>query len=168
MPCDQRRTSADQPRARPPHQARQQVLHNRYKDNWAAADDDSNDDGEPKINALVPQPCRHFDLLLQNLLLTVVSLSEVAKDSLPVKSSRVDLPPPAEGDQKPKGRKRGPQLADDQAFEVGELADGQQQEHGTVYDGANEARGQHSERKAPLQWRINPHVCQFRQQEGGN
>src|SRR5262245_9080359 len=60
MPCDQRHTSADQPRARPPHHARQQVLHNRYKDNWAAADNDSNEDRDPKINALVSQPGWHL------------------------------------------------------------------------------------------------------------
>jgi hypothetical protein len=61
------------------------------------------------------------------------------------------------GDEEPKRRNRGPQLSYDQALDVGEVAEGQQQEHDAVYDGANEARGQHGERKAPLtQWRINP------------
>src|SRR5262245_294537 len=60
VPGDQRHTSADQPHARPPHHARQHILHNRYIDNWAAADADSNEDCGPKISALVLQPGWHL------------------------------------------------------------------------------------------------------------
>ena len=57
---DQGHTSDGQPCARPPHHARQNAIHNGYNKNWAAADDNSDGDGEPKLNTLVPEPRWHL------------------------------------------------------------------------------------------------------------
>ena len=86
---------------------------------------------------------------------------------VPLPASRVDHPLTAQGDEERKRRKRGPQLADDQALDVGELAEGQPQPVlSTMAPTRPEARTANATRLSRNG--VYPHVCQFRQQEGGH